>query len=802
MVLLLLGLACPSQALDFDACQPIGNVSEVRESSAVLTLQTDQGALVTIAPLAPDLIRVRVQRAHHPVSPDRSWAVAEHAWPAHAWHVQESEDRVELKTSRLIVDIQRQPLMIRFRDLAGRIINQDGKPMALAPDGHGVAAFKTMGFEEHFYGLGEKPMHLDHRREFLSMWNTDNAFREGQDPVYQDIPFYIGLENGRAYGIFFDNTWRSYFDIGNKQTQYVEFGADDGDLDYYFMYGPSMGQVVERYVDLTGHIPLPPRWALGNQQSRYSYYPDTQAETLVRRYREEHLPLDAIHLDIHYMDGRRIFTWNPDGFPDPSRFTQTLARQGVHVITIVDPGVKYQPEPAPIPSEHPELGSHQDFYQVFWDGYANDVFAKRQNGALYIGQVWPGESVFVDYTEEKARRWWGDQFSALLDHGVAGIWEDMNEPSDFTDMSGKSQADVVFEGGPYDKIRNVFALLESRATYEGLQRLRPDVRPFIITRAAYAGIQRYATMWTGDNFSDWNELAISLPEFMNLGLSGETFVGQDIGGFMGRCNGEMLARWYQVGCLTPLCRNHHSIDSYDQEPWRFGDRTEAIVLRYLQLRYRLMPYLYTVLADARAHGAPWFRPLVFEFQEDRNTYDQDDEFMVGPSLLAAPVLAPRVTARDVYLPRGTWYDFWTGRRFTGHRTIRVAAPLEVLPLFVRGGTALPTTLPADYVEQHPDAPWTIDVYPDAHGNARLDVYDDDGSTPDYERGISYRRTVVFHGDQVDWLPVQGSYRTLHTRWTLRLHDGHQATASFMEDFRPHHGILSRPSSRATNRRNE
>ena len=346
-------------------------------------------------------------------------------------------------------------------------------------------------------------------------------------------------------------------------------------------------------------MPLPPLWALGNQQSRYSYYPAAMVGQIAAAYRAHDLPLDVLYLDIHYMDAYRVFTWDPKRFPDPAALTAALGRDGLKVVTILDPGVKYQPAGG---------------YPVFDEGLAHDYFLRRTDGSLYIGEVWPGQAVFVDYTRDDARQWWGEQLHALTDRGVAGIWTDMNEPSDFADKSGASQHNVVFDDlharTPYAQNRNIFALTMARATYEGLARLQPDRRPFVITRAGYAGIQRYATMWTGDNNATFESLALNLPMFASLGLSGEAFVGADVPGFIGRGDGELLARSYQVACFAPLCRNHGAIDSYDHEPWRYGAPYEAIVRNYLNLRYRLLPFLYTTLEEAHRTGVPLFRPLL------------------------------------------------------------------------------------------------------------------------------------------------------------------------------------------------
>ncbi|MEW6736998.1 MAG: TIM-barrel domain-containing protein [Acidobacteriota bacterium] len=732
-------------------------LSDLKEISPVISLtKTPNGVVLTcqdhsevqFSVLAPDLVRVRASYKQSLPKRDRSWAIAKTMWKLPEWSVKETNSTIVISTDELKVVINRVPLLIEFRDIkTDQLINIDAKPMMFAPDGNYVAAAKKLGFDEHFYGLGEKAARLDKRRGAFTMWNSDTpGYIEGTDPIYQSIPFYMGWQQGNAYGIFFDNSYRSHFDFGRSSQQYITFAAEGGEMNYYFFWGPSMKKILTRYTELTGRIPLPPLWALGHQQSRWSYYPDTIVEELARAYRDKDLPLDVIHLDIHYMNGYRVFTWDPQHFPNPGDLINRLKQQGIKVVTIVDPGVKYQPPSGnKNVTSHPQLGSQNDSYYVYNEGLENNYFLKRKDGSLYIGKVWPGESVLVDYTLENARRWWGDLHKAYTSYGVAGIWTDMNEPSDFIDQTGRSQMDVVsYDEGEYSthaKNRNVFALLMARATYEGLERLEPNKRPYIITRAGYAGIQRYSTMWTGDNNSTWEALALSIPMLQTLGLSGQAFVGTDVGGFIGRCNGELLTRWYQVSFLAPFCRNHKVIDGYDQEPWRFGEYYTDIIRKYLKLRYRLLPFLYTTLEEANRTGVPLFRPLILNYQQDVNVLNIDDQFMIGNDLLVAPILAANQTSRLVYLPAGNWFDYWTGKLYSGRTMIRVQAPLEVVPIFVRAGAIIPMWPEMNYIGEKPINELSFDIYPDDNGQANTTLYEDDGTSPAYQQGI-YRRTAV------------------------------------------------------------
>jgi alpha-glucosidase len=736
-------------AQDITALQSIAPVASFQKSERTVTFTCTDNSQVQLTILAPDLIRVRAAFGKQIPTKDHSWAIAKNEWITPRWSLSETPDVVTITTDELQVVVHRSPLLIDFLDArTHRLINADERPMAYdargqlekmlfdPKAGNFIAVSKKLGFDEHFYGLGEKAARLDKRRSSFINWNSDTpGYTEGKDPIYQTVPFYLGLQRGIAYGIFFDNSYRSYFDFGRSSQQRAWFGAEGGELNYYFFYGPSIKKILARYADLTGHMPLPPMWALGNQQSRWSYYPDTMVEQVAREYRERDLPLDVIYLDIDYMRGYRVFTFDPQRFPDPKALTEKLARLGVKVVTIVDPGVKHDPPGA----------SGDGRYFVFEQGLEKNYFQRRRNGELFVPRVWPGESVFVDYTLPEARRWWGDLHRVYVDNGIAGIWNDMNEPSDFVDQTGKNQLDVVsFDDGErttHAKNRNTFALLMAQATYEGLERLRPDQRPYVITRAGYAGIQRYATMWTGDTNSTWEALALNIPMFTSLGLSGEPFVGSDVGGFIGRGNGELLVRSYQVSFLAPFCRNHKVIDGYDQEPWRFGKYYEDIIRKYLKLRYELLPFLYTTLEEAHRTGIPLFRPLLLNYQDDPNTYNIDDEFMVGDDLLVAPIMKPDVTQRLVYLPAGSWYDYWTNKKYSGGTMITVDAPLETVPIFVRAGAMIPTTLPRNYVGERPDDPITFNIYTDDKGSARGQLYEDDGLSPAYKSGV-FRRTTV------------------------------------------------------------
>ncbi|MGH9448232.1 MAG: TIM-barrel domain-containing protein, partial [Terriglobia bacterium] len=433
---------------------------------------------------------MRVRMAPEPrFGPDYSWAVIKTDWPVIPVDFSGAGNTREIRTRDLEARIQLSPFRIAFYDSAGRLISKDANPSGMggmASDGSQVRCWKSMPPDEHYFGLGEKAGPLDKRGHSYVMWNTDAAgWGATTDPLYEDVPFFMGLRQGRAYGIFFDNTYRSTFDFGSEFRNVYSFGAAGGELNYYFFYGPSPQTVLEQFTALVGRTPLPPRWALGYQQSRYSYSPARMVRFIAANFRLRHIPCDVIYLDIAYMNGYRVFTWNKSRFPDPKQMLSDLRQEGFRVVTIIDPGIKVDPN-----------------YWVYEQGLAGHSFVTMPDGKVYEGAVWPGMSAFPDFTSPRVRAWWGGLYGGLVSAGVAGFWNDMNEPSVFNVPSKTMPLNAVFYDhglhSPHAKLHNVYGMLMSEATRDGVLRLRPNRRPFVLTRDTYAGGQRYAAVWTGD----------------------------------------------------------------------------------------------------------------------------------------------------------------------------------------------------------------------------------------------------------------------------------------------------------------
>lgn len=582
---------------------------------------------------------------------------------------------------------------------------------------HDIEVVKAMEGSASFYGLGDKTGFLNKRGYDYIMWNTDDpapqvdSFRS----LYKSIPFFMTLTDTHVYGLFFDNTYKTWFDMGKESNDYFWFGADKGNLDYYYIAGQTMAQVLSNYTWLTGTCPLPQKWTLGYHQSRWGYTTWEDVASVAENMRRYEIPCDVLHFDIDYMQDYKVFTWNQQRYHGcPEKLLGELSDHGFKAVTIIDPGVKK------------EAG-----YAVYEEGMANDYFAHAATGEVYENAVWPGISTYPDFGRAQVRRWWGEKHESLLKLGVRGIWNDMNEPASF---NGPLPDDVVFhdEGNMalHEKMHNVYGHLMSRATYEGLERL-DGRRPFVITRACYAGSQKFTTVWTGDNHSIWGHLQMAVPQLCNLGLSGFPFAGTDVGGFSSDVTPELLVRWVQVGCFSPLFRNHSANGTRRQEPWLFGPEVLHIYRKYVQLRYHLIPYMYDLFFEEEQTGAPVMRPLVYDYEGDKNVRDINDEFMVGPDILVAPVLTQGTVMRSVYLPEGTWFDYWTREKHVGPTWIMREAPLDTCPIYVRAGAILPVMPPQNYVGEKPEDTLMLEVWP---GEGCHDHYLDNGEDFMYRQG--------------------------------------------------------------------
>jgi len=703
----------------FDSFQQPGPVQSWQQKNTTLIARC-QAACLQLTALSPQIIRVRLNEGGNFNIPfSYSIEKPDSDWPSHQVELVEQDAALLFKTDVLTVRIRKQDAQIDFLDAQAQPLNMDGGGFGWREGWVGLRRSLPPGAP--LFGLGEQAYPLNLRGHQFELWHTDpgGRYRQGQNPLYQGHPWFITLNQNRAFGLLLDNTHRSFFDLGHRQPDCCTLTAAGGELRLYFIHGPALKDVLARLAALSGHMPLPPLWSLGLHQSRWGYKSKKMVQEIARQFRERQIPGDVIHLDIDYMKGKTGFTWHKGRFSDPAEMSQRLRQDGFRLVSIIDPGLKAD-----------------RLNDIAEQGKRKGVFLKYPDGKVFRGPVWPGDCYFPDFTDPAVRIWWGEQYRILVEAGVSGFWNDMNEPSVFGLGDGTIPDPVrhSYEGRGADhaQTHNVYGMQMARATREGVSALRPEQRPFVLSRSGYTGIQRYAAVWTGDNESSWEHLRLSISMALNLGLSGVPFVGPDIGGFFGAPSGELFARWIQAAALFPLCRIHTAADTPSQEPWSFGPQVEAITRRAIELRYRLLPALYTAFWQASQAGAPIARPMLFDFQDDPQTYALDDQFMIGDSLLVAPVLAEGERARALYLPQGQgWVNYWTGQFHEGGQTLPVEAPLDCLPLFVKAGSVLPHWP----LIQHTDQARTL-------SHIELHLFAAEGQSVLYEdagQGFGYRR---------------------------------------------------------------
>ncbi len=665
---------------DLAGSSPVRGLRVVRADAQTIELRSDLAARVQVTVIAEDLFRLRVTRGRA-FSLRPSWAVSKTDWTATPVRISTTAQSVVLKTVAGSLRLGLADGAWELRDAAARVcVSGRSNSIGFRKSEASVSCSLVAG--EKIFGLGEMSGPLDKRGLVREFWNIDvlghaACISPSLRSLYVSIPFGISLRDGRAAGLFWDNPAKQSWDIGQRSANDWRMTAASGEVDLYLFVGPEVSRVVERYSELTGRTPLPPRWALGYHQSRYSYGSRVEVERIAREFRHRKIPCDALYLDIDCMNGYRVFTFGKT-FPRAKQLLAKLRGQGFKAVSIVDPGVK----------RDRRFGTYQR-------GLALKAFVKAPDGkGNFVGKVWPGQCCLPDFLNARVRKWWGAEQSRLQRQGIAGFWNDMNEPAVFH-RPGKTlplNCPHETDHGPdrHGEVHNVYGMEMARASREAALTCRPEERPFVISRAGYAGIQRYATVWTGDNSSTWEHLAESVPMLLNLSLSGVAFCGADVGGFLDSSNGELLARWTQVAAFTPFFRNHCDKGGVAQEPWAFGPEVEAICKNYIEWRYRLLPYLELLFAEANEHGTPIMRPLFYHYQDDAIAAGIGDQFLLGRDLLVAPVLQQGSVARCVYLPKGEWMNFWNRReRHRGGRHIVVAAPLDTCPIFVRAGVTIP-----------------------------------------------------------------------------------------------------------------
>lgn len=702
---------------------------------AQVKLNLADGQIVLVEMGARDQIRVRYSLTQE-YSQDNSYAIETRPHEDLEIVVVESEESVEFGVgpvpsgasqgngrvgTRMALVVQRSPLLFTIKR-GERVLMQDTAPIRWSANR--MVSFKALNPGDRFYGLGEKTGPLQKNGESVKFWNSDTYRYDGKtDPLYLSIPFVMNLREGAPHALFFDNTSQSFMNLGGPGAPQGSwyFGAVAGEMDYTVFAGNQPRDLVRAYTGLTGRMPLPPLWTLGYQQSRYSYMSQEEVLELAQTFRKKKLPVDTLYLDIDFMDAYQSFTVNRENFLQAEAMFKTLKTLNFKTIHIIDPGIKFE-----------------GGVEVFDSGKAGDHFVRINDERWASGTVWPGRVVFPDFTRPQTRAWWGPLYKPLVDLGIDAFWNDMNEPSVFN----TKHKTLPWEGRHWDfgrnsyhaRVHNAYGSEMARATYQGLEKLQSRKRPFVLSRSGYAGLQKWAALWTGDNTSTWEHLRLNVSMVLNLGLSGLAFTGADVGGYSDTPTPELFTRWMQLGALLPLFRNHTEKNTPAQEPWSFGEDAEAQVRSALQLRYQLIPHLYNLMRQSSQTGDPVVRPLFYEFAGDEKTYKIEDQFLLGAGLMAAPVLEEGALKRPVYFPAGTvWFDWYTGQEYRGGETFEVEAPLDRIPLFARAGAIIPTAAKgAEFTSKELSAPQEVRIYPGASNQDTL--YWDDGESRDFQLG--------------------------------------------------------------------
>lgn len=655
--------------------------------------------------------------------------------------VEEDSNFVIIKGKKVLTFVDKNTTEISFKDLEGNIINEDFQPSF--KDEEGNVYISKVNDCLAYYGLGEKGGDLNKKGYYTENFNTDDPETDDDSiTYYKTIPFYVALKEESTYGIFFDNSFRSYFDMGKEMGDRIFFGAIGGQIQYYFIPGENIKEVVKNYTALTGRMEMPPLWSLGYQQCRFSYFSQEEVRELVKTFEEKDIPLDVVYLDIDYMDGFRVMTFKTPNFHDAAGLISDLKEKGIRTITIIDPGVKVDEE-----------------YDVFKRGKEGNHFTKKLDGEMFIGAVWPGDSAFPDFSNKDCREWWKSELKKFIsEHGMDGIWNDMNEPCVFNN-DHKTMLETCLHNSDngvieHKEFHNRYGFEMSRCSKEAQEELHPNERGFSMTRATYAGGQRYSSVWTGDNMSLWSQMRMSISMNANLGISGFSFVGNDVSGFGLDSSEELFIRWMEMGPFIPIFRNHSNMYTRRQEPWAFGPRAEKIAKKSIELRYELLPYIYDLYYISHKEGLPIFRPMIMEYEKDINLLNMREQFMLGENMLVAPVLYEGERSKIVYLPKGSWFNYFTMEKLQGGKWYKLPCELDEILVFVKEGSIIPTyNKKFRNVKERPKN-ILLKVFGE---NAKGFHYNDDGHTMEYLEGKYTYMGIEFVDGKEEFKLINNDY---------------------------------------------
>lgn len=726
-----------------------------REGNKIVFHAAD-GSALSLHVLAADMVKVWFDPTATFTRRNPSFAVVnEQPDSSLTFDLHEESNAWELFTPQLRIRMNKKPMQLQIFDKWQKLIFSDYQEQGHLADGSATSARKLLRSDEQFYGLGEKSGPLNRRGRSYTMWNSDRpCYSISEDPLYKSIPFFMSSYN---YGIFLDNTYKTQFDFGEQSNDYYSFDAPDGPFIYYFIHGKDYKQILSRYIDLTGKPILPPKWAFGFAQSRGLYTKEAQALEIAAEFRRRQIPCDIIYQDIGWTQHLQDFEWREGNYSNPEQMLTTLREQGFRVILSQDPVIS---------QNNRRQWAEADSLGFF----VRDV----RTGTTYdMPWPWGGNCGVVDFTLPAVADWWGAYQQKPLDAGAAGFWTDMGEPA-WSNEEDLDRLHMQHHIGMHDEVHNIYGLTWDKVVKEQFEQRNPNRRVFQMTRAAYAGLQRYTFGWSGDsgNGGDvtegWPQLRNQVAIGISAGLGGIPFWTTDISGYCGditdhEAMAELYTRWMQFGIFNPLSRAHHEGDNA-VEPWQFGERAERHSRSAIELKYRLFPYLYSYAREAHDSGLPLLRGLFMEYPHDEQALAIDDQFLFGEELLVAPVLRKGERVRRLYLPEGEWYDFHDPRQtYFGGETIAYRAPLSVIPLFVKKGSIIPMMPVMQYIHERSDYPLWVHVYPHyEEESARFELYEDEGEDLGYLENVASRTlftcTTLPDGYRMEITPHDNGFR--------------------------------------------
>jgi len=741
--------------------------SYTKDGNGVVFHATD-GAKLSLAILSSDVIRIW----YDPVGTFRrnnpSFAIVNEQLEAPSEiTVHEETSAYEFFTPTLRIRLNKNPMQLQIFDKWQKLIFSDYQEKGHVSDSTVKKAYKLLRSDELFFGLGEKSGPLNRRGRSYTMWNSDRpCYSTTEDPLYKSIPFFMSSYH---YGIFLDNTYKTRFDFGEHSDNYYSFEAPDGPFIYYFIHGKDYKEILSRYIDLTGKPIMPPKWAFGFAQSRGLYTKEAQTLEIAAEFRRRQIPCDIIYQDIGWTQHLQDFEWREGNYNEPEKMLATLREQGFRVILSQDPVIS---------QNNRKQWAEADSLGFF-------VRDARTGKAYNMPWPWGGNCGVVDFTLPAVADWWGAYQQKPLDDGAAGFWTDMGEPA-WSNEEDMDRLHMQHHIGMHDEVHNIYGLTWDKVVKEQFEKRNPNRRIFQMTRAAYAGLQRYTFGWSGDSgngsnvLEGWAQLRNQVAIGISAGLGGIPFWTTDISGYCGDiadypAMAELYTRWMQFGIFNPLSRAHHEGDNA-VEPWRFGEAAERNSRSAIELKYRLFPYLYSYARVAHDTGLPLMRGLFMEYPSDAQALTVDDQFLFGEELLVAPVLKKGERVRRVYLPEGEWIDFHNPKQtYFGGEEIAYRAPLSVIPLFVKKGSIIPMMPVMQYIHERSDYPLYVHIFPHYEGEtARFTLYEDEGEDLSYLENIASRTffacTTETGGYNMEITPADNGFRQSdHRNFILTFH---------------------------------